>query len=76
MNKMAQSLASNNDRDFWAEVKKINKKHKVNTRTIDECDNEMDICNRFQTKFEKVYNSVHYDAMDMSALKTKNRSTH
>ena len=48
---MANALLSNNKRDFWKEIKKINKKNNCLSNPIDVTGNE-DISDHFASKYE------------------------
>ena len=65
---MANALLSNNKRDFWKEIKKINKNNNCLPNLIDDVTGNQDISNHFSSKYESLYNSVSYNEADMKSL--------
>lgn len=60
--KMAQSIVQNDNRNFWQEVKKMNKKESWLPDTVDGVTGNREIADMFGSKYKKLYNSAPYDA--------------
>ena len=65
---MAEALAKNENRNFWDEVKRLNKSSRTVPSFIDGEGDTGKIANIFQKKFSDVYTSVPYSETDMSDL--------
>jgi exonuclease III len=70
MEKMAEALVENNQRNMWKEVRKIKGKNSYLPSCVDDCMTDEGICNLFAGKYSNIYNSVPYDASEMSDLKS------
>ena len=65
--------------DFWNEIKKIKGTHKAMLGMVDGAQTEEKISQIFSRKYDRLYNSVSYDATDMSLLQddiSKSVSSH
>ena len=71
--KMAESMCKN-DRDFWNEVRKMNKSHKHIPAAIDGANNPEDILEIFKQKFHELYSSVPSPAEEMNLLMDRIKS--
>ena len=68
--KLAEA-ACNSNRDLWSEVKKLNASKKTSPICVDGCTDDGKIASIFNEKYETLYNSVPYNAYDMSNIKCK-----
>ena len=69
--KMAQSILSNNNRDFWRENKKFKRSKKIIPNTMDGVQGNQDIASYFASKYDTLYNSVPYDHNKMDTIRTE-----
>ena len=67
--RIAQAMATNNQRDLWSELKKMRTKHHAIPQKVDGVENEADICEIFGKKYESLYNSVPSDADYLDSLR-------
>lgn len=67
--RFAAAIICNSQRDLWSEVRRMNGKHSAHASTIDgqSCPNS--ISRMFADKYEKLYNSVAYDTLEMDAIR-------
>ena len=65
-NKMATALQSQNGRDLWSEVKRINSKKMNVPNTVDNAQGDVEIGRLFSDKYKDLYNSVPYDVNAMN----------
>ena len=65
---MAESIASGDDRNLWAEVKKLNGKGRTCPTTMDGVCGEAAVAEVFAQKYKGLYNSVSYAHDDMSSV--------
>ena len=70
MSNMANAFTSSTKRNFWAEVKKLRGRSSSVPDVIDNVHGEHDIANLFKDKYRELYNSVSYDARQMSVLRS------
>ena len=61
---------SNNNRDFWSEVRKIKGGNIRIPEFVDDVQGSDDISKLFLTKYNELFNSVSYDQDGMNSLKT------
>lgn len=66
--KLATKLQNKNSKEFWKEVKKINKGSSPGPNTMDDAEGEEAICKVFANKFKGLYNSVSYNDYEMEEL--------
>ena len=66
--KIAEAISSNNQRDFWSEVKKVACKNTVVPNVIDNVQGTENIGAMFRDKYKALYNSVSYKKEDMDSL--------
>ena len=70
-NRMASNLMSNNNCNFWKDVKKVKGSKSMLPCTVDDISGNTNISNMFANKYKELYNSVSYDVEDMSNLVDK-----
>ena len=70
-NKMAEAIASNNDRNLWSEAKKIKQTNQSIPNIMDNVSGSEEINSLFTGKFKHLYNSVGFDEKDLNSLKTR-----
>jgi hypothetical protein len=58
--KMAASLASNNTRDLWREVKDVRRSGVPAPNLVDDTQGEEEVCSLFARKYSELYSSVGY----------------
>ena len=73
-NKMAQSLNSSCQRDFWSESKKINSISKPKPSNVDGALGDDNISSVFALKYEELYNNVSFDSDDMLDLENDQKN--
>jgi hypothetical protein len=73
--RMAESIAINKSRQFWAEVKKVNKTSSVYPVNIENKSNPGDIASHFANKYKDLYNSVPSDLTRIENIKEKVNSS-
>jgi hypothetical protein len=66
--KMANAFMSENNRDLWNEVKRIDGRCNIIPKIVDGQQNDKDISNVFAEKYRKLYNCVGYDRDEMYHL--------
>ena len=73
--KLAESICSNQSRDLWTEIRKINGRAKTVSPVIDECHSDYDIANLFASKYDQLYQSVPTSPFELENVKCeiKNR---
>ena len=69
--KMGEAISSNNDRNLWEEVKKMNRINKLLPEAIDNVNGSDKIAKLFHDKNNDLYNSVSYHGDEMSDLKSE-----
>ena len=69
--RLAENLLQGNQRDYWAEIKKIKSSNKVTSNNIDGITNDKNISDLFASKYSDLYNSVHCNDADMEGLKAR-----
>ena len=69
--KMANAILSGQDRDFWTEVKKVQKKVSSTPNVVDDSRGEEAISSLFSEKYEELYNSVPYSDSEMADIRNK-----
>ena len=69
--KMGEAISSNNDRNLWEEVKKMNKSNKLLPEAIDNVKGSDNIANLFFDKNNDLFNSVSYEKDEMKDLKSE-----
>jgi hypothetical protein len=58
-NKLAQSLLSNFNRDYWAEIKKkFKRRNKIIPTVIDDAHNQADIVNVFASPYKSLFSAL------------------
>ena len=67
--RFASAVLRNNDRDLWAEVKKMRAKNSRCSSVVDDNCTDASIADFFSKKYEDLYTSVPYDIADMNDLK-------
>ena len=70
-NKMAEAVSSNNYRNLWREVKKMNKNNQGFSNLVDGQVGPENISNLFYEKNKELFNSVGYDEAVMDNLRYK-----
>ncbi len=65
IDKMAQSLQSDDKRDFWDEVKRITASRNNMPCVVDDTHGDVNISKLFADKYQDLYNSVSYNVNDM-----------
>jgi hypothetical protein len=68
--KMAASLASNNTRDLWREVKDVRRSGVPAPNLVDDTQGEEEVCSLFARKYSELYSSVGYDEGQMHDLES------
>ena len=67
--RMAQSLLCNRQRDFWDEINRKKRKGRPSPPNVmDGVSGNDDVCGLFRSKYDELYNSVSFDAGEMSEL--------
>jgi len=66
--KMADALQSGRNRDFWKEVKNMQKSKKTIPTVVDNANNKHDIAELFHTKFKDLYNMTGIDSNSMESI--------
>ena len=66
--RMGEAICSNNDRNLWKEVKKMNKSNKLLPEIIDNVKGSDNIAKLFFEKNNELYNSVSYEKDEMNDL--------
>ena len=67
---MANAVVSNNSRDVWSEVRKVNGRNsKISSNVKGSCDSK-EITELFSEKYKHLYNSVPYNIDDMHAIES------
>ena len=72
-NAMAKSIAENNSRNLWTEIRKIRSKKSVISNCIDDSTNDEEIAGLFSCKYNKLYNSVRYEQDAMNEMYINNK---
>ena len=67
--RMAESIAGNNSRNFWDEVKKVNGNGAVYPTSVEGKTDSYDIASLFAEKYSKLYNSVPSDPARLMRVK-------
>jgi Reverse transcriptase (RNA-dependent DNA polymerase) len=67
--RIASNLLSNNNRDFWSEIKRMRGQGSSHSNIVDDCNNPGDIATLFADRFQDLYSSVSYDVEDINKLK-------
>ncbi len=69
--KMAEAVYHNNVRDLFSEVRKMNAGKRSKPVSVDGKADNNDICQMFSDNYDKLYNSVPYDADLFQKIKDK-----
>ncbi len=69
--KMAEAVYHNNSRDLFSEVRKMNAGKRSQPVSVDGRAENNNICQMFSDKYDKLYNSVPYDADLFQKFKDK-----
>ena len=70
---MAHCMLNNDDRNFWAEVKKIRGNRRGRTRIVDGMSDNSSIAEVFVQSYKSLFTSVPYNKSDMQAIIQENR---
>ena len=70
---MAHCMLNNDDRNFWAEVKKIRGNRRGRTRIVDGMSDNSSIAEVFVQSYKSLLTSVPYNKSDMQAVIQENR---
>ena len=68
---MAKAISENDNRNLWAEAKKIKKSNNSIPNVMDNTSGSDNINYLFSNKFEHLYNSVGFDEKDLDSLRSK-----
>ncbi len=68
---MAKAVYHNNSRDLFSEVSKMNAGKRSQPVSVDGKADNNNICQMFSDKFDKLYNSILYDADIFQKIKDK-----
>ena len=71
--RMAHCMLNNDDRNFWAEVKKIRGNRRGRTRIVDGKSDSSSIAEVFVQSYKSLFTSVPYNKSDMQAIIQENR---
>jgi hypothetical protein len=64
-NRLAESLLQKNQRDYWAEIKKVKGIHKKSAASMDGITDDEGIADLFASKYKSLYNTTVYLMMRM-----------
>ena len=67
-NKLASALINKSDRNFWSEVRALNRNTTSIPNHIDQAHGDVEISNTFCEKYKTLYTSVPYDVQEMNIL--------
>jgi hypothetical protein len=67
-NKLAQSLQSNNHRDYWAEIKKFKRHNKNIPTVIDDAHNQADIVDVFASSYKTLFSAMPSSTKNLDKL--------
>ena len=70
-NKMAEALTNCCPDDFWNEVKKCNPRKSSHPVLVDGCVGKSEIAGMFANKISTLYNSIGFDADEISDIANK-----
>ena len=68
---MAEAISSDDNRNFWEEVRKMKRSHKLLPDVIDNVKGSDNISKLFFDKNKELFNSVSYDDSKMNDLKNE-----
>lgn len=66
--RVAQSIVTSCDRNFWAEIKKLRSKQAASSQSVDGISEVNGIAQLFAQKYRELYNSVSYDNSEMQTI--------
>jgi len=66
--KVADAMLRNNTRDFWSEIKRIRSSKSVNSRTVDNESEPINIAKLFADNYRELYTCVPYDVGEMKRI--------
>jgi len=69
--KMATALQSQDKRNFWCEMKRINNNRSSLPNVVDDAHGDKNITRTFADKYKDLYNSVSYNVNDMNAVRNE-----
>ena len=72
--RIAASVLSSRDRDFWSEIKRIRAKSAGVSKNVDGFSDSDGISTLFRDKYQKLYSCVSYNEHDMQHIKDEIRS--
>ena len=67
--RFAESVVSNNSRNFWREVRKMNGSTRFCSSSVDGLSDANDIATLFAIKYQELYNSVSYNHYEMGVIR-------
>ena len=67
-----QCLLSNNNRNFWSEIKKIRNNKCGRSKVVDGISSDVGIANVFVHSYKNLFTSVPYDKLNMQRLVREN----
>ena len=65
---MAECMLSSDDRNFWAEIKKIRRNRSGRSRVVDGMSNDSSIADVFVQSYKELFTSVPYNKLDMQHI--------